>query len=138
MLEILWLIAIVAFIILEAVTYQMVSTWFIGGAIGGLIAAMLNADFWLQMTIFIVLSVVLLICFRPIAVKKLKTDFKTNADAAIGKRATVTREVNNLKGTGEAKLDGLVWTARAEDDTVYAVGDIVEVTRIEGVKLIVK
>lgn len=138
MTEILWLVAIIVFIVLEAVTYQMVSAWFIIGAIGGLIAAMLGTSFWVQMTIFILLSVVLLICFRPIAIKKLKTDYKTNADAVIGKKATITCEVNNIKGTGAAKLDGLVWTARAEDDTVFNVGDVVEVTRIEGVKLIVK
>ena len=136
-MEILWLVAIVAFIILEAVTYQMVSTWFIGGAIAGLRASMLGAEFWLQMTIFVAASVILLICFRPLAVKRLKTDYKTNADAKIGKKIIITEEVNNHKGTGEAKLDGLVWSVRTDDDSIIAVGETAEIKRIDGVKLIV-
>jgi hypothetical protein len=38
MIEILWLAAVVVFIILEAVTYQMISVWFIIGSVGALIA----------------------------------------------------------------------------------------------------
>lgn len=136
-MQIVWLIAIVAFIVLEAVTYQMLSIWFVIGAIGGLIASLLNAEFWLQMTLFIVISVILLIAFRPLAVKKLKTDYKTNADATIGKKVTVTEEVDNIKGTGTAKLDGMVWTVRTESGKTLGVGDVAEVKRIEGVKLIV-
>lgn len=136
-MQIVWLIAIVAFIVLEAVTYQMLSIWFVIGAIGGLIASLLGAGFWVQMTVFLALSVVLLICFRPLAVKKLKTDYKTNADAAVGKKVTVTEEVDNIKGTGAAKLDGMVWTVRTESGKTLGVGDVAEVKRIEGVKLIV-
>ena len=73
-MEIVWLIAIVVFIVLEAVTYQMLSVWFIGGAICGLVAKMLGAPLWLQMTIFVAVSVVLLVAFRPFAVKRLKTN----------------------------------------------------------------
>lgn len=136
-MQILWLAAVIAFIILEAVTYQMLSIWFVVGSIGALIAALCGAEFWVQMTVFLALSVVLLIVFRPLAVKKLKTNFKTNADAAVGKKVIITQEVDNVKGTGEAKLDGMVWTVRTESDKVLSVGDVAEVKRIEGVKLIV-
>lgn len=136
-MQIVWLIAIVAFIVLEAVTYQMLSIWFVIGAIGGLIASLLNSEFWLQMTLFIVISVILLIAFRPLAVKKLKTNYKTNADAVIGKKVTITKEVDNINGTGEGKLDGMAWTVRTESGKTLGVGDVAEVKRIEGVKLIV-
>ncbi len=136
-MQIIWLIGVIAFIILEAVTYQMVSVWFVIGAIGGLITSLTGVDFWVQMTVFLALSLVLLICFRPIAVKKLKTDFKTNADAVIGKKVTITKETDNINGTGEGRLDGMVWTVRSESGKALAVGDVAEVKRIEGVKLIV-
>ena len=42
-----------------------------------------------------------------------------------------------MKGTGEAKLDGLTWTVRSDDDSIIAEGETVEVKKIEGVKLIV-
>lgn len=136
-MQIVWLIAIVAFIVLEAVTYQMVSIWFVIGSIGGLAASLLDADFWIQMTVFLALSVILLIAFRPLAVKKLKPTFKTNADAVIGKKVTITEDVDNIKGTGAAKLDGMVWTVRTESGKTLGVGDVAEVKKIEGVKLIV-
>ncbi len=136
-MQIIWLIGVIAFIILEAVTYQMVSVWFVIGAIGGLITSLTGVDFWVQMTVFLALSLVLLICFRPIAVKKLKTDFKTNADAVIGKKVTITKETDNINGTGEGRLDGMVWTVRSESGKTLAVGDVAEVKKIEGVKLIV-
>lgn len=136
-MQILWLVAVIAFLILEAGTYQMLSIWFVVGSIGALIATLCGAEFWLQMTIFLVLSVILLIVFRPLAVKKLKPKFKTNADATVGKKVVITQEVDNVKGTGEAKLDGMVWTVRTESDKVLSVGDVAEVKRIEGVKLIV-
>ena len=137
MIEMLWLAAVVVFIILEAVTYQMISVWFIIGSVGALIAALLGAEFWLQMVIFVALSLVLLVMFRPFAVKRLKTDFRTNADAAVGKKVTITQTVDNAKGTGEAKLDGLVWSVRTQDGNTLDVGEVAEVKRIEGVKLIV-
>lgn len=136
-MQIVWLIAIVAFIVLEAVTYQMLSIWFVIGAIGGLIASLLGADFWVQMTVFLALSVICFIAFRPLAVKKLKPNFKTNADAVIGKKVTITKEVDNVNGTGEGKLDGMAWTVRTESGKTLGVGDVAEVKRIEGVKLIV-
>lgn len=136
-MQILWLVAVVAFLIIEANTYQMVSIWFVVGSIGALVAALCGAEPWLQITIFLVISVVLLIAFRPFALKKLKTDYKTNVDAAIGKKVVITQEVDNVKGTGEAKLDGKVWTVRSESDRTISVDDVAEVKRIEGVKLIV-
>lgn len=137
-MQIVWLIAIVGFIILEACTYQMLSTWFVIGAIAGLIASLVGAEFWLQMTIFIVISVIMLIAFRPIAMKRLKTDYKTNADAVIGKKVTITKEVDNIGGTGEGKVNGMVWTVRTESGKKLGIGDVAEVKKIEGVKLIVE
>lgn len=136
-MQMLWLLAVIAFIILEAVTYQMLSIWFVIGAIGALIATLLGAGFWVQMAVFLALSVILLIAFRPIAIKKLKPEFKTNADAVIGKKVIITKEVDNVNGTGEAKLDGMVWTVRTESGKTLGVGDVAEVKKIEGVKLIV-
>ena len=136
-MQILWLVAVIAFIVLEAVTYQMLSIWFVIGAIGGLIASLVGADFWVQMTVFLALSVICFIAFRPLAVKKLKPNFKTNADAVIGKKVTITKEVDNVNGTGEGKLDGMAWTVRTESGKTLGVGDVAEVKRIEGVKLIV-
>ena len=138
-MEILWLAGIVAFIILEAVTYQLISIWFVIGAIGGLIAAMCGVDFYVQMAVFLAISILLLILQRPVSMKLIKKqDFKSNADSLIGKSILVTQEVNNIKGTGQGKVNGMVWTVRSETDETIAAGELAEIKRIEGVKLIVK
>ena len=138
-MEILWLAGIVAFIILEAVTYQLIPIWFVIGAIGGLIAAMCGVDFYVQMAVFLAISILLLILLRPVSMKLIKKqDFKSNADSLIGKSILVTQEVNNIKGTGQGKVNGMVWTVRSETDETIAAGELAEIKRIEGVKLIVK
>ena len=53
---VIWILGIIAFIILEAVTYQLVSIWFAIGALGGMIAAFLGTNFYVQMAVFIVES----------------------------------------------------------------------------------
>ncbi len=135
---IIWLVAVVTFIILEASTYQMVCVWFIVGSIGGMIASLLGAGFWVQMTVFLVISIALLVLMRPIAIKRLNSHkVKTNADSLIGKKVLITEKVDNTAATGQGKIDGIVWTVRAESDSVIEEGTVAEVKRIEGVKLIV-
>ncbi|MGN0683812.1 MAG: NfeD family protein, partial [Oscillospiraceae bacterium] len=95
---IIWLTAIVAFIILEAVTYQIVSIWFVFGAIGGMITYLLGADFYVQLIVFIAVSAILLSILRPLSMKLVKRqDFKTNSDSLIGKNILITQEVSNIK-----------------------------------------
>ena len=93
----------------------------------------------MQITIFFILSAVLLICTRPF-VKKLtlgKTA-KTNVDEVPGKLAQVIEKIDNVAATGRVKLGAMEWAARSEDDSVIEIGEIVEAIEVSGVKLIVK
>ena len=138
-MEIIWLAGIVAFIIIVAATYQLISIWFVIGAIGGMIASMCGVDFYVQMAVFLLISVVLLLLLRPVSLKLIKKqDFKSNADSLIGKNILITEEVNNVRGTGQGKVNGMTWTVRSEKDEIIEAGEIAEIGRIEGVKLIVK
>ena len=60
-------------------------------------------------------------------------------DSLLGKTAVVTAEIHNLEGRGEVFVNGLTWTARAENDSEVISGDVpVEIIAVEGVKLIVR
>lgn len=136
---IIWLMGIIAFVILEAITYQMVSIWFALGAVGGLIAAIIGIRFNIQMTVFLVISVLLLLCLRPVSKRLLKTkQEKTNADSLIGKEVVITKEVDNLQGKGEGKINGMTWSVRSADNSCIPENETVTVEDIKGVKLIVK
>ena len=134
----IWLIGIIVFVILEAVTYQLVSIWFAVGAVGGIIAAALGAQFGVQMTVFLAISVILLLCLRPVSKRMLKSKKEhTNVDSLIGKDVLITKEVNNIQGSGEGKVNGIAWTVRNADNTVIPAGETAIVEKVEGVKLIV-
>ena len=56
----------------------------------------------------------------------------------MGKEAVVLQEINSLKASGQVQLNGIEWTARAENmEDVIEKGAIVCIKKIEGVKLIV-
>lgn len=134
-----WVALVVVFLIIEALTTQLVTIWFAVGAGGALITQMFHAPEWVQWVVFIALSAVLLFATRPLAKRLMKKKIQpTNADAAIGKTVVVTQTIDNTNGTGQAKLDGNVWTARSADGSVIPEGELAVVQSIEGVKLIVE
>lgn len=136
---IIWLIGIIVFVVLESVTYQIVSIWFALGAVGGLIAYLTGASFTVQMIVFIAVSAVFLICLRPVSRKILKfKKEKTNVDSMLGKEVLITKEVDNLSGGGKGKVNGMVWSVKSADNSRISENEIAVVEKVEGVKLIVK
>lgn len=139
-MKLFWTIAMIAFVVIEAAVPGLVSIWFAIGSLGALVAAMLKAPLWLQITMFFAVSILSLIATRPLAKKYVNAKVTpTNADAVIGKECVITSKVDNIMGTGSGKVDGKEWTVRSEDDKVILEkGSHAKVKSIEGVKLIVK
>lgn len=135
----LWIAAMVFFGILEAVTVNMVSVWFVGGSLAALIVQLLGGNHWLQLAAFLLVSAVLLAALRPF-VKRFVSPKKiaTNADMAIGREAYLTETVDNIRGTGALKLDGKEWSVRSAKDEVLEAGTLVKIVHMQGVKLYVE
>ena len=135
-----WVVALVVFLIVEAVTAGLVSIWFVFGSLVALICAALGAAVWLQIFWFVIVSVATLVLTRPLVKRYVDSrSVATNADRSIGRAAVVTERIDNLAATGAVKIDGVVWTARSTDDAVaIETGERVTVRAIEGVKLIVE
>ena len=89
---------------------------------------------------FAVVSVLCILLVRPSVVKRFNSlRTRTNVDTVIGKVAKVIVAVNNEESTGRVSLGGIEWAARAVSDTeTIPVGTMVEILRVEGVKVIVK
>lgn len=134
-----WLAALAVFVVIEIATMGLTTIWFAGGALVALVLAMLDISFYVQAGAFLVISIVLLVSTRPLAMKFFnKERVKTNADSIIGKKAIVLARIDNLKEEGQISVNGIEWTARAyEDGCIIPEGAIVEVKEIRGVKLIV-
>ena len=116
--SICWLAVFVLLIVIELATMGLTTIWFAGGAVAGFIASMLGANVVIQAVVFFVVSIVLLIFTRPFAVRYINSNkTKTNIDGLIGQEALVLEEINNIRETGCARLEGKEWTARSVDDT---------------------
>ncbi|MCI8661785.1 MAG: NfeD family protein [Hungatella sp.] len=135
-----WLIAFVVLAGIEAATMALTTVWFAGGAIAAFFVSQAGAGVNAQLTVFVVVSFILLFFTRPWALRHVNRHaVKTNADSLVGRQARVTAEVNNTLGTGCAVVNGQEWTARAEkDEDIYPPDTVVEISAIQGVKLIVK
>ena len=62
-----WLIAMVFFLVVEAVTVGLVCIWFAAGSLVALLCAMFDAPVWLQIVVFLIVSAVTLyykMCIR--------------------------------------------------------------------------
>ena len=136
-MQIVWLIAVIVFGILEAATVQFISIWFAGGALVALVSSLMGANIGLQCVLFIAVTIVLLPLTKPI-VKKLGKQEKTNADSLIGKTVVMTKECDSLGKGGEARASGTVWTVHSSDGQPILKDEVVTVEKIEGVKLIVR
>lgn len=137
--QILWLVLLIGFLVAEAACpIHLVSIWFAVGALVSLIAALLDAALWLQVTLFLAISGVLLLAFLPLAKKFLRSRISpTNIDAVIGSTGRVTAAINNIDSHGQVKLGAMEWTARSTSGADIAEGTLVRVDRIEGVKVFV-
>lgn len=134
----IWATAFVVFVIAELATVGLVSVWFAVGALAAVIAAALGGALWLQMALFMALSILLLILTRPFAKNYVNSRKKpTNADRVFEMAAVVTENIDNIEGTGAVRVDGKIWTARSAGGEILPCGTVVRPVKIEGVKLIV-
>lgn len=136
----IWLIILVVCIVIEIITMGLTTIWFAGGALIAAVAAALSMPLWVQIMLFLAVSLVLLYLTRPIAVKYFNKDrIKTNAESLVGQQAIVISEIDNLQGIGQVTVRGQEWSARnVEENKPLPVGCVVIVRAISGVKLIVE
>jgi len=135
-----WIALIVVAIIVEVLTDQLISIWFVPGAIVATILDFCNVNLIWQVLVVLLLAVVGIVFAKMFLIKKLRTDIvKTNIDAIIGERCVVTEKIDNYVGCGQVKIKGQIWSARGVgEDDIFEEGDVLHVVAIEGVKVICK
>lgn len=136
---IVWLVLLVLFILMEAATVTLVSTWFAVGALAALLLSALNAPVWLQAAGFVLVSAIALTALRPLVRKHITPKLtKTNVDSVVGSTGLVTVAIDNVSAVGQVKLGAMYWTARSVSGEPIPQGTLVRVARIEGVKAFVE
>ena len=137
--SIIWLALLIVFLIVEAACpIHLISLWFAAGALVASLCGLFGGALWLQISLFLVVSLALLIGLWPFTKKFLNPKISpTNIDATIGALCYVTAAVDNLAAQGQIKLNGLEWTARSTTGEVIPKGTLVKIDHIEGVKAFV-
>ena len=134
----LWFALLIAFVVAEAATVNMVSAWFAVGSLASLITALLGGKLWLQVVVFLVVSTAALALLRPIAKKYFNPKLtRTNVDALAGKTCLCVTAIDNLEGVGQVKIGDVEWTARSTTVEAIPAGTEVKIDRVEGVKVYV-
>ena len=112
----MWLIVLAVFLVIEAITVGLTTIWFAGGALVAAIASGAGAGILVQWILFLVISLVLLIFTRPLAVRYM-----------------------NKGVTGQVRINDIEWMARTSSDEVTIPEQtVVTIEAVQGVKLIVK
>lgn len=135
-----WLIALAVLLLIEILTLGLTTIWFAGGSLVAFLAAMLGGPVWLQFVLFFVVSFVMLIFTRPVALRYFnKSRVKTNYESMVGREGKVTETVDNFNQTGTVVVGGQEWTARTLQEGIVLEPDTKVVVReIRGVRLIVE
>ena len=135
---IFWLIAAVGFLVLEGMTFSMVSVWFAAGSAAALLSCLFHPPFKVQAVVFIVVSVLCLAAFKPLTQRLRQKPTPTNGDRSLGREAKVLTPVS-AEETGRVRLDGVDWNARcATPGDTLAPGESCRVTEIHSTLLIVE
>ena len=136
---IIWLVLMVIFLIVEAACpVHLVSVWFVIGALVAVLVSLLGGPVWLQVVLFFVVSGVLLALLWPLVRKVLNPKLsRTNVDSVIGSTGLVTVAIDNVAATGQVKLGAMFWTARSTSGSPIPENTLIQVDRIEGVKVFV-
>ncbi len=137
-----WLGLLLLSIIVEVHPLEFTFLMLALGSVGGLVAGLVGAPWWLQLIVAAVLALLLLFFVKPPllhALRKGADPARSNVDALLGLTGAVT--VDFRGGAGQVKLvNGDIWTARVADSIAPAglvEGAPIVVTAIEGATAVV-
>ena len=132
-----WLIAVIAFVVLEAVTTALVSVWFAVGGVAALAVSFFTDSLPVQGAVFAVVSAIALGVIVPAMAKRRRQNqppVTNGSPLTIGKQGYVLADIRPGY-LGRVHVDGLDWQARA--DILMPKGAPCKVTDVDGAVLIV-
>lgn len=132
----IWVLLILAFMIIEGMTLNLVTIWFALGSLCAFITSFITDNIGIQIVVFLVVTTISLLVTKPFVKRFMKNEDKEiNYDRIIGKTGLVIKKISKYEN-GRVKVDGKTWMAKSENEIEE--GKEVEILKINGVKLIVK
>lgn len=126
-----WIVAAGALAVGEVLTLAAVAGLLAGGALAAFVVALLVGSFPLELGVFAVVSTLLLVLVRPLAVRQRERRGDGETSSIVGAQGTVVEAIG--AGGGQVRLNGELWRARPEvDSDVIPAGATVSVHSVDG------
>ena len=137
---ILWLVAVVAFIMVEAATTALVSVWFAVGAAAAMLVSFFDVGFGWQMLVFAVVSAITLGLMLPRLISRRgahRAPVTNGSPLTIGKQALCLWTLSPAFRAGSAWTAWTAGQARRRQVTTCPRGTRCKVVAVDGAILIV-
>jgi len=134
-----WAVVAFACLIMELMAGDFFITCFAIGAIGAVLAAAFDCNFYVQMGVFAVVTLISIFTVRPFALRYLHRNKErlSNADALMGRQGKVVEPVET-GGFGRVIIDGDNWKARSASGQSIAKNARVKVVDRESTIIVVE
>lgn len=137
-MKLVWLVVAILFAIGELMTTTLTLIWFSIGAIILIFLSNIIDSILIQIIIFSIISTLMLIVATKKFIKQDKNyKYNTNLQAIINKHGIVQDTIYPNK-IGIVVIEGESWSAISYNNEIIEKEEIVEVLKIEGVKVVVK
>ncbi|GAA4194031.1 hypothetical protein GCM10022288_28740 [Gryllotalpicola kribbensis] len=139
---VVWAALIVVLVAIAMLTAEIEFMLLALGALGGLIADLLGAPWWLATIIAAVIAILGTFLLRPPllnALRRSSDPTKSNIDAIVGTTGQVLTQVT--QAGGQVKLaNGETWSARLRGETAPAIGPgvFVRVLAVDGASVVIE
>lgn len=128
----MWLIIVIILGIIEMLTTNLVSIWFVISGFVAMIISLFYDNLYIEFGTFALLGILLMPLSKKIYKKMKKDKVKTNIDRIVGMKGIVTENITK-DHIGEVKVDGKRWSAYS--DTDISKDETVKVLSINSTKI---
>ena len=134
----IWTGILVICIVIECFTFSLTTLWAALASVPLIFISRTSLSLQVQILIFAVITLLLIIGTRPLALKLLRKEKNENINNLEGQKVIVTKKITATE-KGEAKAsNGVIWTAKSNDSSEIEKDSVCRILKIEGNTLIVE
>lgn len=134
----IWTGILVICIVIECFTFSLTTIWAALASVPLIFISRTSLSLQVQILIFAVITLLLIIGTRPLALKLLRKEKNENINNLEGQKVIVTKKITATE-KGEAKAsNGVIWTAKSNNSSEIEKDSVCRILKIEGNTLIVE
>ncbi|MGN0740651.1 MAG: NfeD family protein [Treponema sp.] len=133
-----WLGILVICIVIECFTFSLTTIWAALASVPLIFISRTSISLQVQILIFAIITLLLIIGTRPLALKLLRKEKNGNINNLAGQKVVITKKITATE-KGEARAsNGVIWTAKSNDSSEIEKDSVCRILKVEGNTLIVE